>query len=59
VEEPHLREHDGDRGQCDRDGTPTRDHERQQPDEVLRREDLREGEEAGDRGGAAERQTGA
>jgi len=59
VEEPDLREHDGDRGQCDRDGTPARDHERQQPDEVLRREDLREGEEAGDRGGKAERQTGA
>ena len=59
MEEPDLREHDRDCRQRDRDRAASRDHERQQPDEVLRREDLREGQEAGDGSGEGERQPGA
>jgi len=59
VEEPDLGEHQDDRHQCDRDRTAAGDHERQEPDEVLRREDLGEGEEAGDRRGEGERQARA
>jgi len=59
VEEPDLGEYQGDRHQCDRDRTAAGDHERQEPDEVLRREDLREGQEACDGSGEGERQTGA
>jgi len=56
VEEPDLGEHERDRRQRNRHRAAPGDHERQQPDEVLRREDLREGEEARDRGGERERQ---
>jgi len=56
VEEPDLGKDDRDRGQDDRDGVPRRHDQRQQPDEVLRREDLREGKEARDRGGERDRQ---
>ena len=59
MEEPDLREHDRDCRQGDRDPAASRDHERQQPDEVLRREDLREGQEAGDGSSEGERQPGA
>jgi len=59
VEEPDLREHDRNRRERDRDRAASRHHERQQPDEVLRREDLREGQEACDGSGEGERQTGA
>jgi len=58
VEEPDLRQDDGDRGQRDRDGPAAGDHQRQQPDEVLRREDLREREEAGHRAREGKRQPG-
>jgi hypothetical protein len=48
VEEPHLRKHDGDGGERDRHGSTRGHDQRQQPDEVLRREDLGKREEAGD-----------
>jgi len=48
VEEPHLGQHEGDRGKGDRNGVSGDDDQRQQPDQVLRREDLRERDEAGD-----------
>jgi len=59
VEEPDLGEHDCGRGEPDRDRAAARDDERQQPHEVLRREDLRERQEAGDRGSEGQRQASA
>jgi len=59
VEEPHLREHDGSRSQPDCNRVPCGDDQRQQPDEVLRREDLGEGEKPGDRRAEGERQLSA
>jgi len=56
VEEPDLCEHERARHEPDRDPSASCQNERQQPDEVLRREDLREGEKAGDRGRERERQ---
>jgi hypothetical protein len=58
VEEPDLRQHQRDRRQRDRDGSAPATTSGTQPDEVLRREDLREGQEAGHRGGEGERQPG-
>jgi len=61
VEEPHLREDERGRRERDRrDSSRTADenHQRHEPDEVLRREDLRERDEAGHGGGEGERQSG-
>jgi len=58
VEEPHLREDERDRGERNRRhprGTVDEHHQRHEPHHVLRREHLREREEAGDRGGERER----
>ena len=58
VEEPGLREDERERRQRDCGPAPREHDQRHQPDEVLGREDLREGEKARDRGGEGERQAG-
>ena len=55
VEEPDLGEHERDCRQRDGDPAPGEDDQRHEPDEVLRREDLREGEETGHGAGKRER----
>jgi len=55
VKEPDLREHERRCRERERDRAAGNDHEREQPDQVLRREHLREGEEAGDRSREPER----
>jgi len=55
VEEPDLGQHEREPRQRDRNRASSGDHERHEPDQVLRREDLREGEEAGHSGGEGKR----
>jgi len=61
VEEPDLSQHQRDRRQRGRDDpgdTSDQHHERDEPHQVLGREDLRERQEAGDRSGEGDRQLG-
>ena len=56
VEEPGLAEHQRGGRQGDREPAAGDHDERHEPFEVLRREDLGEGEETGDRGGERDRE---